>query len=75
MVLEARLKMNLKIQESLRDFNRHFYDQIAEGDKILSRMRLCMKHVAEPNGVALTNEYFRLEMIHIIGIKDGLNLE
>ncbi|MEL0083396.1 MAG: ester cyclase [Gammaproteobacteria bacterium] len=75
MDLEAHMKMNIKIQESLTDFDRHFYDQIAEGDKVVSRMRLGMKHVGELNGVPPTNEYFYLEMIHIMRIQDGLNIE
>lgn len=75
MGLEAHMEMNMKLQHSLSDFDRHFYDQIAEGDKVVSRMRLCMKHVGELNGVAPTNEYFCLEMIHIMRIKNGMNLE
>ena len=67
--------MNMKLQESMTDFDRYFYDQIAEGDKVVSRMKLRMKHVGEFNGVAPTNEYVDLDAIHIMRIKDGLNIE
>jgi len=72
---EAHMIMNMKLQESMTDFDRHFYDQIAEGDKVVSRMKLRMKHVGEFNGVAPTNEYVDLDAIHIMRIKDGLNIE
>lgn len=71
----AHMEMNMRLQQSLSDFDRHFYDQIAEGDKVVSRMRLGMKHVGELNGVAPTGEYVYLEMIHIMRIQDGLNIE
>ena len=35
MGLEAHMEMNMKLQHSLSDFDRHFYDQIAEGDKVV----------------------------------------
>jgi len=72
---DAHMVMNMKLQQSLTDFERHFYDQISEGDKVVSRMKLRMKHVGEFNGVAPTNEYVDLDAIHIMRIKDGLNIE
>lgn len=72
---QTHMQMNKKLQQSLTDFDRHFHDQIAEGDKVTSRMLLRMKHVGEFNGVAPTNEYIDLEAIHIMRIKDGLNIE
>lgn len=72
---DAHMIMNMKLQESLTDFDRHFYDQISEGDKVVSRMKLRMKHVGEFNGVPPTNEYVDLDAIHIMRIQDGLNIE
>ena len=72
---DAHMIMNMKLQESLTDFDRHFYDQISEGDKVVSRMKLRMKHVGEFNGVPPTNEYVDLDAIHIMRIQDGLNVE
>ena len=72
---KAHMEMNRKLQESLTEFDRTFYDQLADGDKVISRMLLRMKHVGEFNGVPPTNEYIGLEIIHIMRIKDGLNIE
>lgn len=72
---DSHMAMNMNLQKSLTEFDRHFHDQIAEGDKVVSRMLLRMKHVGEFNGVPPTNEYIPLEAIHIMRIKDGLNIE
>jgi predicted ester cyclase len=72
---KTHMEVNMGIQKSLSDLDRTFYDMIAEGDKVVSRMLLRMKHIGEFNGVAPTNEYIDLEIIHIMRIKDGLNIE
>jgi predicted ester cyclase len=72
---KTHMEMNMGLQKSLSEFDRHFYDQLADGDKVISRMLLRMKHIGEFNGVPPTNEYIELQIIHIMRIKDGLNIE
>ena len=73
--LDAHMEMNMKLQGSLTDFDRRVHDRFAADDKVVSRMTLRMKHVKEFNGVAPSGEYIALEIIHIMRIKDGLNIE
>ncbi|MEC9341640.1 MAG: ester cyclase [Pseudomonadota bacterium] len=72
---EKHMEMNMRIQQVLTDFDRTFYDQIAEGDRVVSRMRLGLKPVGEINGVPPSGKHIYVEMIHIMRIKDGMNFE
>jgi predicted ester cyclase len=67
--------VNKHIQKSLPIVKRVFEDQIAEGDKVVSRGRLSFQHIGEFNGAPPTNQVIEVSFIHIMRIKDGLNAE
>lgn len=70
---KEHMAMNIAVQNSLSDLDRHYLDQFSAGDKVCSRMLLRMKHIGEFNGVPPSNEYIDLEIIHIMQIKEGKN--
>ena len=53
---KEHMEMNMGLQKSLSDFDRHFLDQFCADDKVCSRMLLRMKHIGEFNGVPRTNQ-------------------
>lgn len=73
--VKTHMEVNKHIQKSLPIVKRVFEDQIAEGDKVVSRGRLSFQHIGEFNGAAPTNKVIEVSFIHIMRIKDGLNAE
>lgn len=72
---KEHMEMNKRIQSSLPIVNRIYDDQIAEGDKVVTRGRLSLLHFGEFNGFPATNKIVEVTFIHIMRIKDGLNAE
>ena len=73
--VKTHMEVNKHIQKSLPIVKRVFEDQIAEGDKVVSRGRLSFQHIGEFNGAPPTNQVIEVSFIHIMRIKDGLNAE
>jgi len=73
--VKAHMEVNKHIQKSLPIVRRVYEDQIAEGDRVVSRGRLSFQHIGEFNGAAPTNKIIEITFIHIMRIKDGLNAE
>lgn len=73
--VKTHMEVNKRIQKSLPIVKRVFEDQIAEGDKVVSRGRLSFQHIGEFNGAPPTNKIIEISFIHIMRIKDGLNAE
>jgi len=73
--VKTHMEMNKRLQKSLPIVKRVFEDQIAEGDKVVSRGRLSCQHIGEFNGAAPTNKVIEVSFIHIMRIQDGLNAE
>lgn len=73
--VKTHMEVNKRIQKSLPIVKRVFEDQIAEGDKVVSRGRLSFQHIGEFNGAPPTNKIIEISFIHIMRIKDGLNVE
>lgn len=73
--VKTHMEVNKRIQKSLPIIKRVFEDQIAEGDKVVSRGRLSFQHIGEFNGAPPTNKIIEISFIHIMRIKDGLNAE
>lgn len=73
--VKTHMEVNKHIQKSLPIVKRIYEDQIAEGDKVVSRGRLSFQHIGEFNGAAPTNKIIEVTFIHIMRIKDGLNAE
>lgn len=73
--VKTHMEVNKHIQKSLPIVKRVFEDQIAEGEKVVSRGRLSFQHIGEFNGAPPTNQVIEVSFIHIMRIKDGLNAE
>lgn len=73
--VKTHMEVNKHIQKSLPIVKRVYEDQIAEGDKVVSRGRLSFQHIGEFNGAPPTNKIIEISFIHIMRIKDGLNAE
>jgi len=73
--VKTHMEVNKRIQKSLPIVKRIYEDQIAEGDKVVSRGRLSFQHIGEFNGAPPTNKIIEVTFIHIMRIKDGLNAE
>ncbi len=73
--VKTHMEVNKRIQKSLPIVKRVFEDQIAEGDKVVSRGRLSFQHIGEFNGATPTNKIIEVTFIHIMRIEDGLNAE
>lgn len=72
---KAHMEMNINLQKKMPIVDRVFHDQIAEGDRVVSRGVLTFRHDGEMNGVPGTGERISVTFIHIMRIKDGLNIE
>jgi len=44
---DTHMQMNMALQESLCDFDRHFHDQIAESGNLVRRMQQRRKHIGD----------------------------
>ncbi len=73
--VKTHMEVNKRIQKSLPIVKRVFEDQIAEGDKVVSRGLLSFQHIGEFNGAPPTNKIIEISFIHIMRIKDGRNAE
>ena len=66
---------NKVLRPALPDLQVEILDQVAEGDKVTTRKRVCGTHSGELMGIRPTNRQVVIDVIDVVRLRDGKYIE
>ena len=72
---DAHIGMNLDFASKFSNFQHIVQEQIAEGDKVVTRGTVRLTHTSEFNGIPPSGKTLEFGFINIMHIQDGKNRE
>lgn len=72
---DGHLELNRNFRSSFSEFRHIVDEQLEDGDRVVTRGRVRMRHTGEFNGVPATGNEIDVGFIDIIELEDGKNRE